>query len=228
MKKNILTALFTLSLFAIVQGQITVDPPVIFEEFELMQEQDQEFVGYAEMINGSNDPVTYVWEREIIYLPDGWETAFCDKNRCYLPFVSTQTVTLEGGERGTSDVHIYTRALPGDSAIVKMTIYEEGNPDNKFEAIYTFMNSMITSSDDVEEFEPSIKLYPNPASEVFYIDTDSDFDKVVLYSLVGKQVKTYPSNQGVYSIEGLPSGMYLARVVSREGKVLKTFRMHKR
>ncbi len=77
---------------------------------------------------------------------------------------------------------------------------------------------------------PELSVFPNPATEYFSVNDNNDqVSQVLVFNLVGKQVKTYEFVKGErYSILDLPKGFYLVQLLDRNHKVLTTQKVHKR
>ena len=225
MKSCLLFAI--LMLTTTLQAQIEMSPSELYKEFELVNGVDQEIIDYGLMINNADAATQFRWVKEVLYIPDNWDVAFCDKQRCWLPTVDEGTVSLDAGESGTADVHIYTNTAPGDSAVVRMCVYEVENENNFSCATYTFVNTNVLPVDDLGN-EVEVSLFPNPARDYFKVRTEASYEKIILYNIVGTPVKTYPSSEDYCELNGLPSGMYLARIFTEQGNILTTIRLHKR
>lgn len=77
---------------------------------------------------------------------------------------------------------------------------------------------------------PELSVYPNPATEYFSVNDNSDLvGQVLVFNLVGKQVKAYDFVKGErYSLLDLPKGYYLVQLLDRNHKVLTTQKLDKR
>lgn len=60
-----------------------------------------------------------------------------------------------------------------------------------------------------------LKLYPNPVSTSFHIQTNSKIENVILYDVFGKKIKTF-TTQKSYNISNLKEGIYLLKVASED------------
>lgn len=60
-----------------------------------------------------------------------------------------------------------------------------------------------------------ISIYPNPANDRLYLQTESPLCQADIYSTDGRLVKTSLSNE--IGLEGMPAGMYLIRVKTNRG-----------
>lgn len=68
-----------------------------------------------------------------------------------------------------------------------------------------------------------IRIYPNPADEILYLESTSLIDSIILYSSTGKQVmqKTEPVKS--VPVGQLQSGLYFLKVImaGRKSEVVK-------
>ena len=73
-------------------------------------------------------------------------------------------------------------------------------------------------------FNSKLSVYPNPSSEVFYINSDSR-GSFVVYNLIGKIIKTETIDLGITKLDlaNYPSGIYLMKVTndSNQTKTMK-------
>lgn len=73
--------------------------------------------------------------------------------------------------------------------------------------------------EDVEEGR--FLVYPNPTSDIVYVQTESSVSSLSLYSIAGKLVK-HNANSTQISVEGLSAGAYLLRIDSESQSAFKT------
>jgi hypothetical protein len=78
----------------------------------------------------------------------------------------------------------------------------------------TCIVSSLNDVDDMAEFS----LFPNPAKDKLFIE-GGNFDKVVLYNVLGKEVLT--SNKKEIDISNLPKGVYNVTIIA-DGKTIGT------
>ncbi len=209
------------------QNTFTLEPNDVVRQIEVIPGEFQDFELHNQFINRSDETKTYVWERTEVYLPKDWQTAVCDINLCYLPHVST--MSFEIGSQDTFDmiVHAYNNGNLGDSVLVSLNVYEEGNPANSVTATYRFI-SMTTATDDIAGTDDRLLLYPNPTSQGFQLSSARDIHEVIVYNIVGKQVKQFNASRGrMYDIGDLQKGMYFVRLLNEKGTVEKTLRLNK-
>lgn len=91
---------------------------------------------------------------------------------------------------------------------------------SRWGTVYTNM-SFIEDCDAVEEYADSeIRVYPNPASDVIYIEGDIDNETpVFIYDMAGKIVTTTnltPLKKSI-NVSYLPQGFYILKIEGNEG-----------
>ena len=95
-----------------------------------------------------------------------------------------------------------------------------------FSAQFVFsQNSLQSASPKKADF----MIYPNPAVDNISISNDDLVNKINIYNLTGKQVKSYSvDGHTVYPIDDLPNGLYLVQLIGKNSKALTTLRLNKR
>ena len=115
------------------------------------------------------------------------------------------TKTLSGFTEGQTISYACKFAFAGGLAVTKYLSYEVGS------------NCSSLSLDD-SIWSNNIKIYPNPTSNTFNINSSQiELNKIEIYSLLGEKLKEYNVNTSVYNIEDLTSGLYLVKIYSNEG-----------
>jgi len=115
------------------------------------------------------------------------------------------TKTLSGFTEGQTISYSCKFAFAGGLAVTKYLSYEVGS-------------SCSSLSLDDNIWGNNIKIYPNPTSKTFNINSSQiELNKIEIYSLLGKKLKEYNVNTQVYNIEDLTSGLYLVKIYSNKG-----------
>ena len=115
------------------------------------------------------------------------------------------TKTLSGFTEGQIISYACKFAFAGGLAVTKYLSYEVGS-------------SCSSLSLDDNIWGNNIKIYPNPTSKTFNINSSQiELNKIEIYSLLGKKLKEYNVNTQVYNIEDLTSGLYLVKIYSNKG-----------
>ena len=94
--------------------------------------------------------------------------------------------------------------------------------NSRWGTVYTNM-SFMEDCNAVEEYANSgIRVYPNPASDVIYIEGMADGNKdLYVYDMLGNVVvaKTSSNNDVVLNISDLSRGFYVIKIVDEMGTV---------
>ncbi|MCB0657924.1 MAG: T9SS type A sorting domain-containing protein [Saprospiraceae bacterium] len=218
------TILFFLISFTVAWGQgsleLTPNPAIA-----AVLATDNDVPAKASLTNTSDHTITVRWIRKIMELSMGWQTAVCDKNACYIPSIDTMLLELAAGETSNMDIHIYPNGVPGQSSI-ELTIVDVDDSDNKVVGMYLF-NQTSAVKETIRQDD--VKIYPNPATEYFKVETRDVLAKIDMYNIVGDRVKTfYAYRNKRYYVDDLPDGLYLVRLIDVNNRVIKTLRLNKR
>ncbi|WP_445452448.1 T9SS type A sorting domain-containing protein [Flavobacterium sp. 25HG05S-40] len=104
-------------------------------------------------------------------------------------------------------------ALSNNNILAISAIYKTVNNDVYSGQVKVFnVNSVLGTNDLNEE---RIKLYPNPAKNIFYIDGNNDlkFKVVTIYSITGQLIETYEINEtNTNNINSLSKGIYFVEL----------------
>ncbi len=82
--------------------------------------------------------------------------------------------------------------------------------------------SFVTSTGD-QPAAQSLKVYPNPASDVLNINAGTEISKASLYNIAGQMVYQSNGNSNEMRINtaGLPEGLYMLSITTKEGTSLR-------
>ncbi|MCB0686969.1 MAG: T9SS type A sorting domain-containing protein, partial [Saprospiraceae bacterium] len=203
---------------------LSLKPDMIFTDVDPAQ---FETVAHSYISNNGEDTIIVRWVRQVEYISLGWQSAICDINACYS--VETDTtpqeflLTLAPGDSSMLDVHIRPGGLEGN-ANIKVKVEEVSNPENTVTGEYLF--NMLSPSLDIKREE--LKIYPNPALDYFQLSDYDHVDQVVVYNLVGQELRRFNVFPGAkFDVISLPREVYLIRLMDARNKVIKTFRLKK-
>jgi hypothetical protein len=94
-----------------------------------------------------------------------------------------------------------------------VVVAENGNQMEYDVEVYPFISDVSVQPNEVEG--PGIKLYPNPASDMIYIEAGAEISQVTVYNAVGRVVmdQTFRSNPRVdLNVGSLIPGLYMIKV----------------
>ncbi len=225
MKYTLLIVLFfTVILRGGTQVTITLTPDVVnatvlIDSFETRAK--------ATLKNTSSTTKKFTWTRTIKSMTNDWACLVCDKNLCWASTINTPTDQIELAAGATSNLDVYIRPnKKAGSAAVEVKIIEVGNETNTLTGKYNF--STTTRTKDLRENGNTIRIYPNPTVEFFQITDNDTIEKVVIYNIIGRQMRTYKASEGMkYTVSDLPDGLYIIRLLNTNGATVKTVRLSK-
>ena len=102
------------------------------------------------------------------------------------------------------------------------------------EAEYSFVitgdRSLVAnfvSTESISELEASFKVYPNPVSDMLFIEAEIEVEEVAIFDVYGRQQNLSNSATQQLSnsidVSSLNNGIYFLKVVTSEGEVVKRF-----
>jgi Secretion system C-terminal sorting domain len=221
LKQVIFSILFILSFGLRGQTVLVINPATSSVS---VKSTDLDVAAKANLKNTTKDTIIVKWTRKIDNITQGWSSAVCDKNFCYIPTVDSMRLILAPGESSNMDIHVYPGGISG-SAKVSLSIEQIGKPDTRINATYLFNQSTPIKSDDKD----AIQLYPNPTQDYFMVNSSTVIGKIELYNITGEKAKVYYAYKNKrYYIDDIPSGIYMVRLFNLQEEILKTVILKKR
>ena len=246
MMKNLLyTLLFLTSLTVSAQLNVSTDLSIIGDPSETDIE-----LKYSLELQGQ-DSVWVHWE--IILgedTPDEWDTWLCDNILCYFQSVRNCPSGAYKINRFYENTpldwsfHTNPNVVEGVGSVTINTYYLDYTTSNHTPLDFSDVEydgdtlSMTSHSLSVtvgcqvavQDVDLAIvKIFPNPTSDIFQVKSDEYVKTIGVYNVVGKLVEEMDHITGqTHSIEHLNKGMYLVRLISKEGQVIKTMKLSKR
>ena len=240
--KNTLLLLFGIILsvsFSKAQN-FSVEPNPAYAEadlddFSTLPEVMQAIAGIS---NNTSDTLFLRWERIIEETPEGWKTSVCDGEVCLLPDVSVKEFTLypnvtndiwveawPGGQPCCLEIN---GAIPGEGE-VQLKITNLNDPSDTLIAVFLFT---LTGSPilDLSEIElAQVDIFPNPVLDYVTLTETKGIDRLIIYNVLGRSVKTFDVNANrQFGVGDLPSGSYFVNLIDKDQKTLKTLHLQKR
>ncbi|NBB88933.1 MAG: T9SS type A sorting domain-containing protein, partial [Bacteroidetes bacterium] len=208
---------------------VDTDGSIVFEN---NGEDNQSVIIKGTITNETNEDIQLQWLREVKYIygndENSWESAVCDLNRCYLPFVSQADFTIPQNGTSKLDGYVYPNGIDGDSAIIVIHIVEKNSGDTLLSIDYSFYDDIILSSEESVRNTETL-IYPNPAASYFRVRSDEMISSIEIFDILGKPVaekKTRALDASI-NISHLNRGMYIIRIRGEAGKIIKTQRLKK-
>jgi hypothetical protein len=124
------------------------------------------------------------------------------------------------------DVHLKPRGVAGTGRVT-IEITSTDNPDEVITTgTYDFGALVVTSTNDLNT--TPLTVFPNPTADYFNIRGGNGVDRVVLYNVLGREMRSFNVAPGQrYYIGDLPNGLYLASMVDDNKGIVKTLRLKK-
>ena len=175
--------------------------------------QPQVEVGETEVGNVSGNHADFVAYLEFEGYPD--EVGFeCSK-------VTSSDILIIPGFLNEFRMILASTDELESSTLYMVKAYAKVNDETFYGEEMTFQ----TTSDGVNEFESSLKLYPNPTKGVLNIQGEG-MTRIEVYNTIGQRVMTQNAdgNKTQIDTESLNSGMYIIRIYAKDGSMLnRTF-----
>lgn len=238
--KQIILHLFLLFLsFQVCRAQVSLSftpNPIEASGFADPNDLFVEIVGYATVKNEGSETVVIRWERFFVEKPEEWEVQVCDLNQCYVPVVYSNIagdlglnapVELAPGAHTNMDVHIQPKGVAG-TAEIQIEVASAAAPDDIIvTGTYNFTAELLSSTGNASKAR--LAVFPNPATDYVEVRGAQNTDRLAIYSVLGRQLRSFNLASGSrYYIGDLPTGLYLASLINKNGNIVKTFRLSKR
>ncbi|MBK9018260.1 MAG: T9SS type A sorting domain-containing protein [Saprospiraceae bacterium] len=241
MKRLILASCISfMSLGLFAQLAIEVLPANL--QYNLQADLTDEYsepIAHAWVINKSDQTINLRWLLEVpaTGCSSEWKYKVCDKNQCYSATVTSNVVlggqpnvpvVLAPGDTTIIDLHINPRFVAGCcSPIVHFSeVTDINNEIPLSSANFEVCISALSSVDEAQVL--SLKAFPNPSTGYFSITENPLVKKVVVYNLLGRQVRSFEHVNGqLHSITDVPDGLYLVSMQDANGEIFKTVRLTK-
>ena len=215
--KKIFTLLFAGAMTIGAFGQTTLVPnPVLVDNLD---PNEFEAIAYSFVTNESSEEIEYTWTRNTIEITEGWSTAVCDLNQCYLSTVSSQDFILSADSTGNLDVHLYPAGNDG-YALIEVTIEDSDNEENSVTGVYLFSSGALSAP---ERINNALKIYPNPVASDLFIEGGDAVERIEIYSVQGKLVKEENlQGRGTVNVSDLQTGNYIVRMWDQSDRQVST------
>ena len=152
----------------------------------------------AQITNLTGTTIHMKWERIVIELTSGCETAVCDPKICWARFISSRPFDMDPNEVGGMLVHFYNNGGSCEGIIhIKVT-----NLDNTADTTSgVFLFNQNSSVKDLPV--ANVKLYPNPVTSFFSLENAENVAAIRVFSLDGKEVVRFDATESnnFYSIQ---------------------------
>ncbi len=223
MKKIILsTILFAFAMTSVSAQMVTLADSVLTITGTVGESSDPE--AHTAMTNVTQGELSLRWERET---PDGtgpeaWDSWVCTvPGNCGLPNTLTLDFTIAAGEVGEFQYHVRPNDVAGMGTFV-VNVINNAN-DEILQTVTINVDLLPLSSNEIEEAQ--ITMYPNPATDFFQLENAQIVDQVLVYNILGREVRSFGANETSYFVGDLPKGIYLVKLTDEDSSSTKTLKL---
>lgn len=213
--RNLLAVILCILFVSTVQSQIEISP----EQF-ILQTNGDDIQKFPTVTNNSSETVDLFWTYQLGEdYPAEWSHLICDDTLCYAPNAVMSSPflpnTLEAGESFNFDIKIFTSGVAGSTYGI-LCLYDDQGFNNEVAC-----TKMPTSVSEAEL--ANIRVWPNPAIDLFSITGDSEIKRVVARDLSGKAYIDMEHTEGqVHHISEFNEQILLVSMLDASGDVIKT------
>lgn len=185
-------------------------------------------VGPIEVHTGVNVPngTTLKWVSFDGNFASGWDSqvTICDDYTCHGPSVTSYTYTTDGSVGLKVSFSNYGNA--GTSSI-KLALFNPADSAGTVTVITFTATVEVNGINDAKDSNLRIKLFPNPAHSILYIEMDpiTMVDKIEIFNMLGSKVLVSEMNHtfgyNTVDVSSLSQGMYILRAKDIKGNTIK-------
>lgn len=219
------------SFASLAESQVSIEP----SSLDAVVNENTMYTYNLVLTNKGSADVDLYWAIEKGNdFPNLWKTTMCDSRLCYnenIDVIDTRrpnklfkdsTMIFQiyfhpSGQKATSTLQL---KLYSDKELKNLVAETKANANVTADATVSF-NSVKLAED--------LLLYPNPADQFFFIKNDNNINRVIIYNVLGKEIKTeYHSKGASHDISDLNKGLYFLKLLDSKNKLIKTLRLNKR
>jgi len=137
-------------------------------------------------------------------------------NQVYFVGSNNRLWVSDGSLSGTNQI---IGSYPNIINAYKMTVH---NYELYFGAgnLYKYFDANLLSVSDLD-IQQDIRLFPNPTTTHFTLNTNYNINDVKIHDVQGKLIQSFQGNNKQYNVEDLTSGIYFVSIKSDNGKITK-------
>ena len=132
--------------------------------------------------------------------------------------VFVNTATAQDFHMGYTNGTAYVAGTDKEATLEFYVVAFNDDTESAPSEVYT----IVIKDDAVEELSSSLNIYPNPAKDNLFIETEMNVEEVVVFDVDGRQQSTVNGQQSV-DVSNLSNGVYFVKVKTENGEVVKRF-----
>jgi hypothetical protein len=154
---------------------------------------------------------------------NGTHLDFCASGSCFLniPLSGSFPAIMPFGF-GWAGAHFWTGSIPATS-IVKIWVYQAGHTSNGDTLTYILHGGHDSGIENNTTDKDELRIYPNPASNLLYINSSENQTITAIYDANGRQVSIKPNSSHSIDISSLDKGFYFVYLLTDKGIVVRKF-----
>lgn len=201
---------------------------------------------HSDLYNNTSGEVELRWEITQVNGPTEWQAQLCVNNEsggCFSWDVLSNSaaalpnpipLTIAANDHSIFDLGVRPKSVAGCGTYeIKVTPMND-TTDVLVTGAYNFRFNvdancvaLVSATNNFDK--SSVKIFPNPTTDYFTITDNSYVKSIQVFNIVGKQMAmTNFQNGDAINISNFPNGLYLVRMLDKDGDVLTTTRLTKR
>ncbi len=233
------------------QSLLAVEPAIVNKQINIdLLDTDYEEVAKVTVRNTSERLLQLRYDRLVVQQPGEWETIVCDNLTAFPPFmvpngearqVSNTPVQLAPGQTfdlyltikpqgqsGQATIEVPFSLITDPGKVVQTAVFHVRFDDLQALTPPAPVPPVVAATNGNGK-TPSIRLYPNPTTDRFYVSLprNQQLGRIEVLNTLGRRVRTFDQTaEGAsYDISGLPEGVYLVSLFDDKGKIIRTLRL---
>ena len=185
--------------------------------------EDEDVPADAKITNLTGNTIHMKWERQVINITPGCETAVCDPNNCFGRSISFRNFNMDPNEVGDMLVHFYGNGAACES-VVHIKITNLDNPSDSTIAVYLFNQN--TATKDIPK--ANVRVYPNPVTDYFSLENAENVAVIRIFTLDGREVARFDATaNALYPCSNQPAGNYVIALSDKNGRTFQALELKK-
>lgn len=210
MKRKITLLLTLVAFVASSFAQISFDKSDFVEPNFSKDEFDYNAKAY--LTNSSTDPADtlFAWVLNKIDVPSDWSTTVCSGYLCIEEPTIAYNFVMKQGDSVEFKLGFAFFGIAGEGEAF-VSAYSVTDPSNRDSIRLRITARDLVSTNDVDK--SAIKVYPNPATDIVYVDYDAASYTVNVYDILGNLKMSKNINKGQpIQVNDLARGVYVVRI----------------